>query len=128
MRRFHSDLHPRAQTIDKEKVGPIGGMIMYEISEKPRITAQEISVSIRRDKSQVSRVVSLLLRKGLLEKSADHNDARRTELCLSRKGKLQLAAFNGALVETTKSMLGHLSSAEAKQFSKLLSKILSAQT
>lgn len=125
MRRFHSDLHPRALRVDHEKVGPIGGMILYVISEKSPVTAQDISATLGRDKSQISRIVSLLIHKGLVEKSAAAGDARSFELSLSEKGALQLAAFNGAMVETTKTLLAHLDSAEIDQFSELLTKILS---
>lgn len=124
MRRFHSDLHPRAQSIDEEKIGPIGGMILLVISETSPITAQAISTTLGRDKSQVSRIVSLLIKKGLLETVTAQSDARRTELYLSEKGALQVAAFNGAMVEATKALLGHLSASEIDQFSDLLSKIL----
>lgn len=127
MRRFHSDLHPRAQKVDRDKIGPIGGMILYVISENSPTTAQEISATLGRDKSQVSRVVSLLIQKGLVETAAHERDARRVTLRLSKQGELQVASFNGAMVETAKSVVGHLSQSEIKQFSNLLSKILSDQ-
>lgn len=125
MRRFHSDLHPRAQQVDQEKIGPVGGMILYVISENNPTTAQDISVTLGRDKSQISRIVSLLIEKGLIEKTTDPTDARRITLYLSAKGRLQVASFNGAMVESTKSLMGHLSQSESEQFSNLLSKILS---
>ncbi|MEO0882709.1 MAG: MarR family winged helix-turn-helix transcriptional regulator [Pseudomonadota bacterium] len=124
MRRFHSDLHPNAQRVDQEKIGPIGGMVLFMISESGTATAQTIGSSLGRDKSQVSRIVSLLVRKGFVEKFVDDKDARSFQLGLTDKGKLQVAAFNGALVATTNKLLGHLSKDEARQFSKLLSKIL----
>ena len=127
MRRFHSDLHPRAQAVDQEKIGPIGGMILYVISETSPTTAQEISETLGRDKSQVSRVIGLLTRKGLVQTTAHERDARSVSLRLSKQGTLQLAAFNGAMVETTKSVLGPLSQDEVRQFSALLTKILSAK-
>ena len=128
MRRFHSDLHPRALRVDHEKVGPIGGMILYVISENSPITAHDISVMLGRDKSQISRIVSLLIKKGLVQKTAAAGDARSFELYLSQKVALQLAAFNGAMVETTKSLLAHLDGAEIEQFSELLAKILMTRT
>lgn len=127
MRRFHSDLHPRAQAVDQEKIGPIGGMILYVICENSPTTAQEVSAVLGRDKSQVSRVVSLLIQKGLVETAAHEHDARRVTLRLSKRGELQVASFNGAMVGATKSVLGHLSQREIQQFSDLLSKILSAE-
>lgn len=127
MRRFHSDFHPRAQLIDAERVGPIGGMILFVISEQDCITAQRISEMLGRDKSQISRVISSLIRKDLIEKTAGTTDARRTPLRLSEKGALQVAAFNGALVETTKSVLERLNRDEITQFSGLLSKILDVE-
>ena len=113
MRRFHSDLHPRAQAVDQEKIGPT--------------TAQEISETLGRDKSQVSRVIGLLTRKGLVQTTTHERDARSVSLRLSKQGTLQLAAFNGAMVETTKSVLGPLSQDEVRQFSALLTKVLSAK-
>ena len=124
MRRFHSDLHPRAQRIDQEKIGPIGGMILFVISESSSISAQEIALTLGRDKSQVSRVLSLLVQKGLVAKSAAASDARSSELYLTEKGLLQVAAFNGALVETAKTTLSGLDQKEMQQFSSLLTKIL----
>ncbi|MEL6692789.1 MAG: MarR family winged helix-turn-helix transcriptional regulator [Pseudomonadota bacterium] len=124
MRRFHSDLHPRAQRIDEEKVGPIGGMILFVISESSPISAQEIAQTLGRDKSQVSRVISLLVGKGLVEKSNAATDARSSDLRLTDKGLLQVAAFNGALVESAKTTLAALDQNELRQFSSLLSKIL----
>ena len=124
MRRFHSGLHPRAVRIDDEKIGPIGGMILFVIAETSPTSALAISSILGRDKAQISRVVSLLERKGMIEKSTAKADARMSELRLTDKGKLQVAAFNGALVETTRQTLGHLSPEEIQQFSNLLGKIL----
>ncbi|MEL6323032.1 MAG: MarR family transcriptional regulator [Pseudomonadota bacterium] len=126
LRRFHADLHPRARAVDQEKVGPIGGMVLLVISEAGPITAQTIGATLGRDKSQVSRLVSLLVQKGLIEKSSADGDARRAPLRLTEKGTLQVAAFNGAMVATTTSLLAHLSPDEAGHFSALLSKILDA--
>ena len=80
-----------------------------------------------RDKSQVSRVIGLLTRKGLVQTTTHERDARSVSLRLSKQGTLQLAAFNGAMVETTKSVLGPLSQDEVRQFSALLTKVLSAK-
>ncbi|MEL7540652.1 MAG: MarR family winged helix-turn-helix transcriptional regulator [Pseudomonadota bacterium] len=127
MRRFHSDMHPRAQKVDTEKVGPIGGMILFVISENSPVTAGEIGALIGRDKSQISRIISMLIRKGLVEKSADEADARRAKLRLSNTGELQVATFHGALVETMKNVLSDLNREERAQFSALLGKVLGAE-
>lgn len=126
LRRFHSEMHPRAQQVDAEKIGPIGGMILLVISEHSAITARSIGEALGRDKSQVSRMVSLLMQKGLVEKTLDQRDARVSQLSLTDKGALQVAAFNGALVETTRSVLEPLSPDDVAQFSALLEKILSS--
>ena len=80
MRRFHSGLHPRAVRIDDEKIGPIGGMILFVIAETSPTSALAISSILGRDKAQISRVVSLLERKGMIEKSTAKADARMSEL------------------------------------------------
>ena len=126
MRRFHAELHPRATRIDTEKVGPIGGMFLLFMSENSPTTAQAIADTLGRDKAQVSRVIGLLVQKGLVTKTADEDDARRSDLCLTERGRLQVAAFNGASVEATRNTLGHLSREDIQLFSDLLSKILEA--
>lgn len=126
MRRFHAELHPRATRIDTEKVGPIGGMFLLFMSENSPTTAQEIADTLGRDKAQVSRVIGLLVQKGLVTKAADEDDARRSDLSLTERGRLQVAAFNGASVEATRNTLGHLSREDIQLFSDLLSKILEA--
>lgn len=126
MRLFHSKLHPRASAVDTQKIGPIGGMILIHLSEHAPTTAQAMAASLGRDKSQVSRIVSLLERKGLLEKSANHDDARATDLRLTEAGQLQVAAFNGALVETAKDIVSELSKGEVNEFSKLMARINSS--
>lgn len=124
MRRFHADLHPRASRVDEEKVGPIGGMFLLYLSENEPTTAQGISEALGRDKAQVSRVLGLLVQKGLVSKSQDDEDARSSRLNLTERGRLQVAAFNGALVEATRSTLSPLDPEDTKRFSELLSKIL----
>ena len=124
MRRFHSDMHPRALKVDTEKVGPIAGMILFVISEQSPVTASEIAALLGRDKSQISRLISLLMRKGLVVKTTHDGDARRADLRLSEAGALQVAAFHGALVETTKSVFGDLNRDERAVFSNLLTKVL----
>ena len=126
MRRFHADLHPRASRIDSEKVGPIGGMFLLYISENVSTTAQDISSALGRDKAQVSRVLGLLAQKGLVAKSQSEEDGRSSQLRLTESGQLQVAAFNGALMEATRSTLGHLTPEDKQSFSELLSKILEA--
>ena len=56
--------------------------------------------------------------------STDKRDARVSRLSLSDKGALQVAAFNGALVETAKNVLAPLNADDVVQFSALLEKIL----
>lgn len=126
MRRFHADMHPRAVRVDQEKIGPVGGMILLAIDESSPIALQVLANRLGRDKSQISRIVQTLVRKGLVEKAAHDEDARVSELTVTEKGNLQIAGFRGALVETTRNILGPLDRDEADQFSKLLSKILNA--
>lgn len=126
MRLFHSKLHPLASAVDTQKIGPIGGMILIHLSEQAPTTAQAMATSLGRDKSQVSRIVSLLERKGLLEKSANRDDARATDLRLTEAGQRQVAAFNGALVEAARDILSDLSKDEVSEFSNLITRINSS--
>ncbi|MDJ0920187.1 MAG: MarR family transcriptional regulator [Henriciella sp.] len=124
MRRFQAELHPRAVEIDAAKVGPIGGMMLIAIGERGAISSQALAAALGRDKSQISRVVSLLIQKQLVEKRAHAEDGRVSDLVLTERGELQVAGFNGALKEATRQTLSALSRDEMEQFSAMLSKVL----
>ncbi len=124
LRRINADLHPKAQQFDHEKVGPIGGMLLLAIGESQPINLQTLVSRMGRDKSQITRLVQSLERKGLILRQRSETDGRESLLCLSPKGHAQLASIQSALTDVIKHIFEPLTETETRQFSDLLERLL----
>jgi MarR family transcriptional regulator, transcriptional regulator for hemolysin len=60
-------------------------IVLKTISENPGISQREIAVNVFKDGASVTRIIELLVRKGLLSRNFDGNDRRRMVLKPNRK-------------------------------------------
>lgn len=123
VRRIHEQLHHRALAVDHEKVGPYGGMVLMAISELSPTPVQEITLRMARDKSQITRKLQELERKGLVERLKDANDGRVSLLRLTARGEELVAAFQSALGEVIDALLGPLPPEDRAELVRLLDQI-----
>jgi DNA-binding MarR family transcriptional regulator len=86
-------------------------------------TAQYVVHSTRTHKSTISRAVTSLLEKGLIERLESAVDRREYSLQLSREGKALYQGLIPRLLSREREILSCLSPAELKQFEQMLSKI-----
>jgi DNA-binding MarR family transcriptional regulator len=108
------DLQPR----DWRIIGLLGAFAPMSL----QVLAREVDV----DKSQASRIVSVLIERGLLARNADVNDGRGVQLSLTLAGKsLYRKAFPRA-VKRNEQLLSVLSSEERELLEQVMEK-LSAQ-
>ena len=124
MRKIHADLHPRAAEFDYEQVGPIGGMLLLTIGESEPLQMQSVVAKMGRDKSQITRLIQNLERKGLVQKQRRKEDAREIVLVLTPAGREQLKTIQSALSEVVAKIFEPLSSVETHEFYKVLSRLL----
>lgn len=86
-------------------------------------TAQHIVHCTRTHKSTISRAVSSLLARGLIERLESAEDRREYSLQLSREGKALYQGLIPRLLNREKQILGCLSPLELQQFENALDKI-----
>lgn len=125
MRRIHANLHPKAQAIDEEKVGPLGGMVLMTIAENEPVSIQKLTRHLARDKAQMTRLIQMLERKALLHRAQSSDDGRVSLISLTARGHTLVAGFQAGLAEVVEDLLEGVGAAERHQFSATLRKVLS---
>lgn len=86
MRRVEAGVHRRAQAIDHDRIGPLGGMVLMTLAETSGLPMQALAERTGRDKSQITRLVQMLEAKAAIEKRSCPTDRRVTLLWLTAKG------------------------------------------
>ena len=90
---------------------------------KDPCSAQYISHCTRTHKSTISRAVTTLLERRLIERVANEEDRREFRLRMTRKGKAFYEELIPQLLRKEQEILGCLSVQERKEFGRLLGKI-----
>jgi DNA-binding MarR family transcriptional regulator len=86
-------------------------------------SAQYISHCTRTHKSTISRAVTALMERKLIERVENEEDRREFRLRLTRKGKALYEALIPRLLRREQEILSCLSARERKEFANLLGKI-----
>lgn len=86
-------------------------------------SAQYISHCTRTHKSTISRAVTTLLKRRLIERVANEDDRREFRLRMTRKGKALYKELIPRLLGREREILACLSAEERKDFARLLGKI-----
>jgi len=89
--------------------------IMYEISETPKITAQQICETLNLDKGYLSKVLKRLTEDGLIEKYSSSTDKRAFNLKLTSLGNKLLETLNDLADQQSKLKVQSLSGAEQEK-------------
>ena len=127
MRRTHAGLNAKSKTFDTEKVGPGGGMILLSIADLEPAPIHDLVEELARDKSQITRAVQSLERKGLIARETASDDARVSILKLTPKGRAFVQRLRSVLAETIGELLGDLSRSDRKALKDLLSRAMGAR-
>jgi DNA-binding MarR family transcriptional regulator len=90
---------------------------------KEACSAQYISQCTRTHKSTISRAVTALLERELIERVANADDRREFRLRMTRKGKVLYDELIPRLLRREQEILACLSAQERKEFGRLLGKI-----
>lgn len=124
VRQIHVALQEKAPEFDTEHVGPGGGMLLLSLSDLGRVPMITLARAQVRDKSQMTRMVASLERKGLVEKTNDPQDNRVVTVGLTPKGKAFVEGLQHAIAEAIGGALAPLSPAEQVLLGGLLEKAL----
>jgi DNA-binding MarR family transcriptional regulator len=97
--------------------------IMAVLGEYPGASADEISVKTQIEKSLISRAISNLLKRKLVERNTAKDDKRRSEVSLSKTGYEVYAEVVPMSLEYEQALLNCLSNKEQAQLSEMIDRL-----
>jgi DNA-binding MarR family transcriptional regulator len=99
-------------------------IVLFCLTQQPRLNAQQISIVTGRPKTSVAAAVNLLQKKKLIMRKTDAADSRRRVLHLTDAGRALYKSIIGEFVAREKEMLAGLDAAERRQLLQLFDKII----
>ncbi|MEL6266673.1 MAG: MarR family transcriptional regulator [Pseudomonadota bacterium] len=123
VRRLNAAVHARAEAVDAERVGPLGGMALLTLAEIEPAPIGRLTAEMGRDKSQMTRLVGLLEAKGMLARTPSPDDGRVSLLSLTARGQAQVAAFRNAVAAAVDEILAPLGAGERDALAATLRKL-----
>ncbi len=89
--------------------------VLYEIAQREETSAAALGTLLKLDAGYLSRLLSGLARRGLIEKRPSGSDGRRRDLCLTPPGQAAFSALNARSHARTAAMLESLSVPERER-------------
>lgn len=97
--------------------------IMAVLGEYPGVSADEVSLKTQIEKSILSRAISKLIKRNLIERKIAPDDRRRSEISLSETGITVYQEIVPLSYDYEEALLSCLSSAEREKFSELIDRL-----
>ncbi|MEM1200464.1 MAG: MarR family transcriptional regulator [Pseudomonadota bacterium] len=123
MRRISANLHDKALSVDVDRVGPFGGMILLTLSDTEPVSMHALVAHMGRDKSQMTRAVKSLEAKGMIARHGCPDDGRVSVLQLTDKGRTFVADIKEVLSGVIDEILSPVSAGERQSLIAVLRKI-----
>ena len=123
MRRISANFHDKSLAVDPDRVGPFGGMILLTLSDIQPAPISLLVAQMGRDKSQMTRAISSLEKKGMIERRTCEEDARVSVLELTSKGTSFVGDIKSVLSIVIDEILTPLSMKERQSLIEALRKI-----
>lgn len=123
MRQISAALNVRAHEFDPKGIGQLGGMVLLTLNQSQPAPIQSLVTRLGRDKSQVTRLVAMLEREGLIERRACASDGRVSLISLTADGASFVGDIQTAVIAVVNDLLDPLDSPERKTLAHLLSKL-----
>lgn len=109
-------LHEQDITVDQL-------LVLQTMSDHPGITQQQIGEAVFKDYASITRIIDLLVRKGLLNRSGHPTDRRRSDLTISPQGEELLKMFYPVIWSNRKTALDGVTSEQLQLVKNVLLKI-----
>ncbi|WP_400190241.1 MarR family winged helix-turn-helix transcriptional regulator [Hymenobacter sp. B81] len=100
------------------------GLALMVLSNYPALSQQRLAELVFKDKASITRIIELLVQKGLLLRAAHTTDKRKSDLQLTDRGRQTLAQLSPTIQLNQQTALQGLSAAELAQFDATLRKII----
>ncbi|GAB2465968.1 hypothetical protein GCM10011375_33540 [Hymenobacter qilianensis] len=114
------------QNIDRvvDKLTVDQALILIVLDKHPALSQQQIAELVFKDKASLTRIIELLVQKGLLTRGMHSADRRKFELHLTPQGQHTLAQLTDTILLNQRTALAGLSEEELVQFHSTLQKII----
>lgn len=89
--------------------------VIYELASRGSTTATELGEELDLDAGYLSRILKKQQRSKLIEKKASPQDARKSILSLTKKGRNEFSVLDGATRDRVAAMLNDLSSSDRRR-------------
>jgi len=100
LRRFVRGLRSAAETVEREvKISAAQLFVLNELAQAPDQSVKDLAARTMTTHSTVSEVVAQLIAKGLVSRTSDARDARRSVLRLSKQGSRTVKTAPRAIQE-----------------------------
>ncbi len=102
--------------------------VLAHLSQHERVSVREIFRRVEMDKAKVSRAAMRLEAAGLIHKDVPEGDRRLVALSLTEKGRDLVGEIVPLALDFERSFLSALSEAEAREFRRLVGKLLTPRS
>ncbi|HMF21024.1 MAG TPA: MarR family winged helix-turn-helix transcriptional regulator [Pseudolabrys sp.] len=99
-------------------------IVLFCLSQQPKLNAQQISSVTGRAKTSIAGAVKQLQRKKLITRKTDTFDSRRRVLHLTDAGRILYKSIIGGFIAREADMLADLDAGERRTLTRLLDKII----
>lgn len=124
MRCIHFGLQERAPGFDRKAVGPSGGMVILTLADTGRISLNELTKRVARDKSQMTRMIGSLETKGLIGRETSPDDGRVSLVFLTPEGTAVANELMQTVTEVIGGILEPISQSEKRTLKELLNRLV----
>lgn len=100
------------------------GLTLMVLANHPDLTQQQLAERVFKDKASITRIIELLVQKGLVSRAIHPSDRRKFDLHLTAAGRRTLDQLAGTIELNQQTALHGLSEAELAQFRATLAKII----
>jgi DNA-binding MarR family transcriptional regulator len=99
-------------------------LTLIVLDKHPALSQQQIAELVFKDKASITRIIELLIQKGLLTRETHPTDRRKFALSLTAQGKHILAHLGNTILLNQQTALAGLEETELRQFHQTLQKII----
>ena len=100
------------------------GLTLVVLDKYPDLSQQQLAELVFKDKASITRIIELLVQKGLVSRAIHPTDRRKFDLHLTAVGRTTLTQLAGPIALNQRTALQGLSEQELAQFETTLRKII----
>ena len=100
------------------------GLTLVVLDKYPDLSQQQLAELVFKDKASITRIIELLVQKGLVSRAIHPTDRRKFDLHLTAAGRTTLTQLAGPIALNQRTALQGLSEQELAQFETTLRKII----